>query len=40
MRKLLSSVLAETDRAISRSLEKVRLSDLVKGVSAAARVSA
>ena len=40
MRKLLSSVLAETDRAISGSLEKVRLSDLVEGVSAATRVRA
>lgn len=29
MKRLLASVLAETDRAISRSLEKVRLSDLV-----------
>jgi len=32
MKRLLSSVLAETDRAISRSLEKVRLSDLVEEV--------
>jgi len=40
MRVLLSSVLAETDRAISRSLEKVRLSDLVKEVSAATGVRA
>jgi len=38
--KLLSSVLADTDRAISRSLERVRLSDLVKGVAAAAKVTA
>jgi len=40
MGKLLSSVLADTDRAISRSLERVRLSDLVKGVAAAAKVTA
>jgi len=40
MRKLLSSVLAETDRAVSRSLEKVRLSDLVKGVATATKVTA
>jgi DNA-binding IscR family transcriptional regulator len=40
MRELLSSVLAETDRAISRSLEKVRLSDLVKGVAAPRKVTA
>jgi len=40
MEKLLSSVLADTDRAISRSLERVRLSDLVKGVAAAAKVTA
>ncbi|MGH9750785.1 MAG: RrF2 family transcriptional regulator [Candidatus Polarisedimenticolia bacterium] len=33
MKRLLSSVLAETDRAMSRSLEKVRLSDLVKEVA-------
>jgi Rrf2 family protein len=32
MKRLLGSVLAETDRAISRSLEKVRLSDLVKEI--------
>lgn len=32
MKHLLASVLAETDRAISRSLEKVRLSDLVKDI--------
>jgi len=35
MKKMLSSVLAETDRAISRSLEKVRLSDLVRGIATA-----
>lgn len=35
MKQLLSSVLAETDRAISHSLEKVRLSDLVREVAAA-----
>ena len=40
MRTLLSSVLAETDRAISKSLGKVRVSDLVKGVAAAANVPA
>jgi Rrf2 family protein len=39
MKKLLSSVLAETDRAISRSLEKVRLSDLAKEVAAAMRTA-
>ena len=33
MKKMLSSVLAETDRAISRSLEKVRLSDLVLDIA-------
>jgi len=32
MKSLLGSVLAETDRAISRSLEKVRLADLVKEI--------
>jgi Rrf2 family protein len=37
MKMLLSSVLAETDRAISRSLEKVRLADLVQEVPAAAK---
>jgi Rrf2 family protein len=40
MRTLLSSVLAETDRAISKSLGKVRLSDVVKGVAAATNVRA
>ena len=40
MKKLLSSVLAETDRAISRSLEKVRLSELVRSVVVATRVTA
>ena len=40
MRGLLSSVLAETDRAISKSLGKVRLSDMVKGVAAATNVPA
>jgi Rrf2 family protein len=39
MKTLLSSVLAETDRAISRSLEKVRLSDLVREVAAASKAS-
>lgn len=37
MRPLLASVLAEADRAMSQSLEKVRLSDMVKGVGAAPR---
>jgi Rrf2 family protein len=37
MKKLLASVLAETDRAISHSLEKVRLSDLVKDISTATK---
>jgi len=37
MKKLLSSVLAETDRAISGSLEKVRLSDLVRDIAGAAK---
>jgi len=36
MKRLLASVLAETDRAISKSLEKVRLSDLEREVSSAA----
>ncbi len=40
MGKLLSSVLAETDRAISRSLERVRLSELARGVAAATKVTA
>jgi Rrf2 family protein len=35
MKPILASVLAETDRAVSRSLEKVRLSDLVREVAAA-----
>lgn len=35
MKPILASVLAEADRAMSRSLEKVRLSDVVKGVAAA-----
>ncbi len=35
MKHLLASVLAETDRAMSKSLEKVRLSDLVRQVGAA-----
>src|SRR5258708_3034369 len=37
MKPLLASVLAEADRAMSKSLEKVRLSDLVKEVGAARR---
>jgi Rrf2 family protein len=37
MKSILASVLAETDRAMSRSLEKVRLSDLVGEVAAAHR---
>ncbi len=37
MKKILSSVLAETDRAISKSLERLRLSDLVRGVAATAQ---
>ena len=36
MKPLLATVLAETDRAISKSLEKVRLSDLEREVSSAA----
>lgn len=36
MKRLLASVLAETDRAISKSLEKVRLSDLVKEIERSA----
>jgi len=32
MNGLLASVLADTDRALSRSLEKVRLSDLIKEI--------
>lgn len=39
MKKLLATVLAETNRAISHSLEKVRLSDLVRDVAAAARAA-
>jgi len=35
MKPILASILAETDRAVSRSLEKVRLSDLVRKVGAA-----
>lgn len=35
MKRILASVLAETDRAMSRSLEKVRLSDLVKEIERA-----
>jgi Rrf2 family protein len=38
MRKLLSSVLADTDRAIARSLEAVRLSDLVQRVGEAEKL--
>ena len=37
MKKLLSSVLAETDRAMSKSLERVRLSDLVEDVAETAK---
>jgi len=37
MKKLLASVLAETDQAIASSLVKVRLSDLAKGVATGAR---
>lgn len=40
MKSLLSSVLAETDRAMSNSLEKVRLSDLEREVSGARRGAA
>jgi Rrf2 family protein len=40
MKPLLSSVLAETDRAISKSLEKVRLSDLAREVAAATKTTA
>jgi Rrf2 family protein len=32
MKRILASILAETDRALSRSLEKVRLSDLVREI--------
>ena len=39
MKKLLSSILAETDRAISTSLEKTRLSDIVKDVARATKAS-
>ena len=39
MKKLLSSVLAETDRAISKSLEKTRLSDIVRDVARATKAS-
>ena len=37
MKPLLASVLAETDRAISRSLEKTRLSDLAREITAATK---
>jgi len=37
MKPLLSAVLAEADRAMARSLEKVRLSDLVGEVATAAK---
>lgn len=40
MKSLLSTVLAETDRAMSNSLEKVRLSDLEREVSRAGRGAA
>lgn len=40
MKRLLSSVLAETDRAISRTLEKVRLSDLVEEVAVTPKTTA
>jgi Rrf2 family protein len=40
MKSLLSTVLAETDRAISKSLEKVRLSDLAREVTLAGKVPA
>jgi Rrf2 family protein len=36
MRSILASVLAETDRAIAGSLEKVRLSDLVNEITSTA----
>ena len=36
MKRLLASVLADTERAISRSLDKVRLSDLVKEIEKSA----
>jgi Rrf2 family protein len=35
MKPILASVLAEADRAMSRSLEKVRLSDVVRQIAAA-----
>jgi Rrf2 family protein len=40
MKSLLSAVLAETDRAISKSLERVRLSDLEREVSMVGRDAA
>lgn len=39
MKRSLASVLAETDRAMSKSLEKVRISDLVGEVSPATRAT-
>ena len=39
MKKLLASVLAETDRAVSKSLERIRLSDVVKDVASAPRAA-
>jgi len=36
MKPLLASVLAEADRAVSKSLEKIRVSDLARRVSSAA----
>ncbi|HKQ61083.1 MAG TPA: Rrf2 family transcriptional regulator [Candidatus Polarisedimenticolaceae bacterium] len=39
MKKLLATVLAETDRAMSKSLEQVRLADLAKDVARAARAA-
>jgi Rrf2 family protein len=39
MKPLLATVLAETDRAISKTLEKVRLSDLEREVSSAAKAA-
>ena len=39
MKTLLHSVLAETDRAVARSLERVRLADLIEDVAKSARTA-
>lgn len=39
MKTLMASVLAETDRAISKTLKKTRLSDIVKDVARTTNIS-